>query len=204
MSTHEQRTGSRRTDDERRAAERRASREQYAFIKSIPELYADLLARRRQWWADLKTNDPARYEATLIRQREWRRRNAELKRQRREAKQAKLRALGRIEVAAKIQAIPRESVSKAFEAMDAAKAVQARLLKVYGLTIDELKDTGCRPSNVVACRRHILEEVKRVNPHWPLSKLRDIAGFRDHTSVIYALRNLDHPRYLRARRTLAP
>jgi hypothetical protein len=203
MSTHEQRTGSRRTDDERRAAQRRASREQYAFIKSNPELYADLLARRRQWWADLKTSNPARYEAKLVQQREWRRRNAELKRQRREAKQAKLRALRRIEVAAKIQAIPRESVSKACEAKAAAKAVQARLLKCYRLTIDELKDTGCRVSDVVACRRHILEEVKRVNPHWSLCKLRDIAGFRDHTSVIYALRNLEHPKYLRTRRTLA-
>jgi hypothetical protein len=168
MSTLKARTGSKRrklTDAERLARKRAASREQYAFIKAHPELYGDLLAERRQWWADLKTKNPGRYEAKLAQQREWRRRSSELKR----ARLAELRlAMGHIKVAASVQFVPREAVSEAFKSWEAAKAIRARLLKAYKFTLADLHNTARRYADLAACRRHVLEEVKRANQHWPL------------------------------------
>jgi chromosomal replication initiation ATPase DnaA len=186
MSTHEARTGSGMSRQMR----------DYWELKADPLAYAAFRDKRLSRFRRKKAEDPAWYEERkrLARIADRRRRRVRLvKKMRRQA----------VETAARIKSINPEAVARATEPMAAAKAIRARLLRAYGFTTDELKDTSRRWSDLVACRWHIVAEVRQIAPHWPLTKLGAIAGMRDHTSVKYALEHLQSRKFLRSKRTLA-
>jgi hypothetical protein len=183
MSTHEQRTSS--------DATRRAYMKSYYWeMKADPVAYAAILKMKREAYHRRKERDPEWHAEHLRKGRLWAKQRRRFRIVRRLRRQAHL-------------FVRTEYVPQAVLPIAAAKAIRARLLDLYGFTIDDIKATDCKHTNLTTCRWHILEEVRQIAPHWPLVKLRDLVGFQDHTSVIYALNNLKRAKYLKAKRTLA-